>query len=207
MKCLRCNLVNPTSAIVCKRCQSPISQDTAQVSTNRLNIYQDSDFLVIPVMTPLPKRCYKCNSRNIVGTKMQIIEHIPALEEALNFAVGQLIPIPLPSLTPNKKVVELEICFCRRHRSSHRTLFKIGWGIMFFSFICFAAGIGLNDYGDFFIYFVIASVIAFCIGMIFLYIEHEREIVSRHRYNAPYFWIKGFGSEYLNAFPKLTRHL
>src|SRR5215204_6362782 len=159
MKCLRCNLVNPSTTNICKRCQNSLFGNTTALSGNQGMIYHDSGFLVIENKTTLPKRCYRCNSRKIVGMKTQTLEYTPALEQALEFAVGALIPIPVPlSLVSRKKTIRLDLCFCHRHRSYHRILFKVGWGILIFSFLCFAVSMYAVDYPNGFLYSVITAV-------------------------------------------------
>ena len=204
MKCLRCNFVNPSTTNICKRCQTSLFSDSTTLSKNRINVYHDSGYLVIePASTALPKRCYLCNSRDIVAMKTQMLEYVPALDAALEFAVGSILPIPLSS--PRRKEVQLALSLCRRHRTYHRTFYKAGWGILIFGVFCFAAALALdNMFPSLFAYAMITSVVAFCIGMLLLYIEKEKEIVSQHKYQAPYFWVKGFGSEYLSSFPNWT---
>lgn len=199
MKCLRCHLVNFRTAVNCQRCQAPLSP-----TRRESKIFQDGDFLVIENLAALPSRCYQCNSRKIAAVQRQTLEYTPPLEELLDIVVGQIVPLPLPSLAPNKKVVHLDLYFCPVHRTWRRALFKIGAGILLFGALCFAVGIVFNENSFVFGVSAITSVFAFCIGALTLYVEKQRDIVSRHKYQAPYFWVKGFGREYVGSFPEWT---
>ena len=202
MKCLRCQLVNPTTTDICKRCLTPLPRDAAAPAGNHLKIYRDTRFLVIENTTALPRRCYKCNSREIAQMRRQTLQYTPPLEELLDVAVGMILPIA-PSLARNKKTIDLELSFCRRHRSLRGIGFKIGVGMMIFSVLCFAAGIIGDKYANFSTYSIITSVAAFCLGILFLLVR-DTDIVSHHKYQSSYFWVKGFGEEYLSSFPNWT---
>jgi hypothetical protein len=204
MKCLRCNLVNPRSTGVCKRCQNPLQSGGASPDA-QINIYRDADFLIIKTPAALPRRCYRCNAREIEAVKPWAVEYVPAAEQALETIVGQLLPVPLPlDLSPGRKVLQMNLAFCRRHRISRWKLNKYGLGVVIFGALCFAAAFAGDRQPDFFVYAMIASVAAFCLGFLILYADHEKEVVSKHKYSAPYFWVEGFGDEYLSSFPDWT---
>jgi hypothetical protein len=204
MKCTRCKLINSVNTTVCKRCYTPLLNKSQNSNESRGGIFYDRNLLVVELRASLPKRCYKCNSSNIVENGIQELEYTPFLQSALEFAVGQVIPIPVPlPLTPGKRVIKLDLSFCRQHRGLKPLLVKIGYGTLAFSILCFILGLILKDSPDGFVYLTIASVIIFCVGLLVLYSGTEVETVKLDKYRDSYFWINGFGEDYLKSFPNL----
>jgi hypothetical protein len=205
MKCTRCKLVNPTNTDICKRCFTPLLNKVKQSNESQGGICRDNKMLVIELRALLPKRCYKCNSREVAWHRSQEIEYVPFLQAALKFAVGQVIPVPIPlPLTPGKRKRNLELSFCRKHRGLKHWLMKFGFGTLGLGVLCFGAALLMKDSPDGFVYLSIASVIIFCIGLLTVYGATEHNAVEVDSFRHEYFWIKGFGEEYLKSFPSLA---
>ncbi len=205
MKCTRCKLINPINTTVCKRCYTSLLNKSQNSNESRGGVYQDNGLLVIELRAFLPKRCYKCNSSNIMANAVQELEYTPALQQALKFAVEQVMPLPIPlPLTPGKRTIKLEVSFCRQHRLLKHLLIKIGAGTLIFSILCFIFALILKDSPEGFVYLIIATVIIFCVGLLTLYGATEYEIVKMDKYCDSYFWIKGFGEQYLKSFQSLN---
>jgi hypothetical protein len=205
MKCTRCKLLNPAKTDICKRCYTPLSNNVKQSNESQGGIYRDNKMLVIEFRKSLPKRCYKCNSHEVAWQRSEEIEYVPLLEAALEFAVGQVVPVPISlSLTPGKRKRKLKLSFCRKHRGVKHWLMKFGFGTVGLGVLCFGAALLMKDSPDGFVYFAIASVIVFCIGLLTIYGATEQKAVEVDTFRNDYFWIKGFGEEYLKSFPSLA---
>jgi hypothetical protein len=207
MKCTRCKLINPTNTDICKRCYTPLLNSVKQSNESQGGIYRDDSLLVIELRASLPKRCYKCNSPNVVDYETQELEYTPYLQKRLKFVAKQIIPVAgLLPITPGKREMELHLHTCEKHRSLRPKFFWVGAICIALSIlVLFLSARIFSNYDSFSSnYLTIAMTILLTLGFIILVIGSYLEPVSVDRYRDSYFWVKGFNEEYLKSFPNLA---
>jgi hypothetical protein len=206
MKCIRCKLINPVNTPICKRCYTPLLNNVEQSNESQDGIYRDSNLLVIELRASLPKRCYKCNSPNIIDYETQELEYVPYLQKRIKWAAGAITSAAkLLPLTPGRRTMELHLHACSEHRSIRPRLFVIGAiAVVLSVLVLFISARILSDYGEIMNYITIVTAVLFTIGIMILVWGSYLESVSVDKYRDSYFWVKGFNEEYLKSFPNLT---
>jgi hypothetical protein len=206
MKCNRCKLVNPVNTEICKRCYTPLSNQSRVSNESQGGIYHDNNLLVIEIRASLPNRCYKCNSPHTVDNEKQQLEYIPYLQKRLHWAAKKITPAAgLLPLTPGRRAMNLNLHTCVKHRSKRPLLFTIGVIALVSSVLAlFLSARILSNYNELLSYLTIAMGVLFTVGLIILVGVSYLEPVKLEKYRDSYFWVSGFGKEYLKSFPNLA---
>jgi len=102
-------------------------------------------------------------------------------------------------------ILKLDLGLCRDHYIRFRLPVLIGIAGFILAAICFALGLALKDVEGGFEIMIFSSVAIFSVGAVLFQMGRRRELVTYTKFENSYFWLSGFGPEYLDLFPRRVK--
>lgn len=185
IKCQKCEVINFTTEIICRRCGAPISLATAP-PVNQVGLWRDANFLVMGDDVDLPKRCMKCNSSGGITFTSFELSYYPKYN----------LILMLTGFVTYRKY-RVPVVLCQAHLSNAGTTMKAS--VLFIILGIIAAIYGSISYSG--ILIVGGGIIA--VAGILLSLGSPSFSIERR--DQSFIWMKGVNEQYLAMLPHWTK--
>jgi len=181
---------------ICAACKESFVQSIKEVlSLADLTLARSKKLLVMGRNAILPDRCIKCNApANGQRLPRKLYWHPPMLYLLI---LASILIYALVAILARKKA-QIDVGLCDRHVAKRRRAIWICWGLLLGSFGLIGLLVGMG-YGEYAMIAIIVTVAGIIYGAL------ATRVVSVHRIDKEYVWLKGASKEYLDALPEWVK--